>query len=76
MDWPKKKIIDDEYVQISILSFLHYIASFFFEYLTVGLLEFLFVPKLKLTSLSTGICHTFFCGGICLFSGVGLFFLI
>lgn len=59
MDWPKK-IIDDEYVQISILSFLHYIAFFFFEYLTVGLLEFLFVPKLKLTGLSTGICHTFF----------------
>jgi hypothetical protein len=26
----------------------------------VGLLEFLFVPKLKLTGLSTGICHTFF----------------
>ena len=26
----------------------------------MGLQEFLFVPKLKLTGLSTGICHTFF----------------
>jgi hypothetical protein len=36
VDWPKKKIIDDEYVQISILSFLHYIASFFFWVLNCG----------------------------------------